>query len=944
MRSKYQARVERIPAFHAGSIKRLLALLAFVGSVASFAEAQMIINHTQHTYTPQSSVACPPLLNAQIGDLLAAEVYNNATTPTLKVTDNQGNVYTPGPLLSISGSGFASEGQVFWVRTGATGSTTITVQQSSGATKMGIMCQDIRGIPATGNYVDGKAVAQNAPGVTNAMATPVLATSGGCDFLLGMFVDEGSGGPFTPEGGATQIDTDNPFAAQSLYLACQPQGSYQIESQNTQSDASWQGFGVAFLSGGTQALPPTCTPPGGTFSMAQTVTCSSSNNAPVIICGAVAPTVPVSNGLGTGCNTGTAPPFTVSASETLNVIAGTNILPDSPVVPYVFQIGSIPTPCSPSCTIINQPSTAGPAWYPNGLPSIPLPNAGNGGPTTHLMPGSDAAIVSLVQATSSGDTTVQPINNVNAGYLTGDLASVGAQDEGALTLYISTITDPVYQVVNVKDCGPVFAPFAIKNDMGVITNLLFHAPLQAIYSGTDGVDATFADNNMTIWDMSGDSLDISNGHVLSFYGIEQTTLPAKGGYAGTISDPIPYSAPGDLNYCAWDDPVNGTGYGQNRGGVSVGFGGFAGMDRFQEILAGHAYHAGFTNEQCEGTLNGNEPYSPPRVFPSVGGALPCSDQTNPAAPNGSLFFYDYTDTQLDCMNPAKASCTGSDRNPVPKLNPIQFVFVEQMSHYGQYETDTSGPASWEPSSGDPDLVGTYHNESSSPYLYYGLNGTMPNPYTGNCPECFGTAAATFEGVENAQCLGPTYSATWCYPITRSAPNSISTWQMRYFYGMPFNLPGSTCSNQQAASGQCGFAKHLKIADPCVAVSMANLKVDPTGRWTNCFPLPGGQQYGVTVMTVSNGSVTSVSTTNPAGTQISVGANASQSVNFFAYSQLTLTAAPSGGASFIGWGGTGPCSGSSPICIFRLTTAPGSIIATFSGAAPTAPQHVQSGVF
>jgi hypothetical protein len=244
-------------------------------------------------------------------------------------------------------------------------------------------------------------------------------------------------------------------------------------------------------------------------------------------------------------------------------------------------------------------------------------------------------------------------------------------------------------------------------------------------------------------------------------------------------------------------------------------------------MYGHVQHASNWNTNCEATAGGAEPkvVFPASLEPSNGGALACSNQGALAPPNGALYFLDYTDAQLDCLNPAKPACNGADGNPVTKVDPLHYVFIEQLARYGGYQSDTGGPAS------TPGSLAFYHVESSESYAYYATHG-FPDALTGTCPDCY----ATFQNFFNAHCSGAyTDPSNWCYVNKRNPPDSAYAWETRMFYNLPSTLPGPTCSAAEAAAGACGVGKHLHIADPCVAVSMAGMSQASNGghTWTAC---------------------------------------------------------------------------------------------------------------
>src|ERR1700677_2956458 len=90
----------------------------------------------------------------------------------------------------------------------------------------------------------------------------------------------------------------------------------------------------------SQATAPTCTPASG--NAPQSLTCSNSNSAPTVMCAAISPSNPVSNGAGTGCyvgtplGTGSSEPYSALIGGTYNFIAGTASLADSNETSYTF--------------------------------------------------------------------------------------------------------------------------------------------------------------------------------------------------------------------------------------------------------------------------------------------------------------------------------------------------------------------------------------------------------------------------------------------------------------------------------------------------------------------------------------------------------------------------------------------------------------------------------
>jgi hypothetical protein len=95
-------------------------------------------------------------------------------------------------------------------------------------------------------------------------------------------------------------------------------------------------------SNSTQAIAPSCSP--GSGIVPQTVTCTNPNTGTTVMCYATGATTPVTNGVGTGCTTGTqyTTALTIFVAETLNVVAGTSLLTDSNEVSYTYTSGVNP--------------------------------------------------------------------------------------------------------------------------------------------------------------------------------------------------------------------------------------------------------------------------------------------------------------------------------------------------------------------------------------------------------------------------------------------------------------------------------------------------------------------------------------------------------------------------------------------------------------------------
>ena len=106
------------------------------------------------------------------------------------------------------------------------------------------------------------------------------------------------------------------------------------------SSLAWDMGFYAFPLSNPPAANPTCTPPGGTFTVPQPVSCSDTSPGSVM-CSTQDGTTPATNGT-TGCNNGTkyTTTFTIGTTTTLKIIAGGTGYSDSGVVTYLFTISA----------------------------------------------------------------------------------------------------------------------------------------------------------------------------------------------------------------------------------------------------------------------------------------------------------------------------------------------------------------------------------------------------------------------------------------------------------------------------------------------------------------------------------------------------------------------------------------------------------------------------
>ena len=304
-------------------------------------------------------------------------------------------------------------------------------------------------------------------------------------------------------------------------------------------------------------------------------------------------------------------------------------------------------------TVLNQhPVSNRP--YPSAYYNQQLPNAGAGGPVTHLMPNSDNIITTIFSTT--------PTNSIAGNWTNG----LGLNDLQHRPLYYGQSTDPVYQVSGCTGAG------------AFVNGMKFHAPSGAPFSQSD------SDEEIVIWDQTTDEM-------FQFYHYNSqgtlatlATLPACSGTSGSACNYNPGNG-----YCSAQNRTTGSGVGSGTGASTASIAPFGNIIRFTEIeQVGHINHGLRLLTTCNDTNNGVYPSKV--VFPATqsGGspANSCSaagvSATN-RPPNGTLFFLDYTSAQLDCFNPAKPACSG-----ISKLATWQYMLIEAMTLYGGTIEDT----------------------------------------------------------------------------------------------------------------------------------------------------------------------------------------------------------------------------------------------------------------
>lgn len=438
---------------------------------------------------------------------------------------------------------------------------------------------------------------------------------------------------------------------------------------------------------------------------------------------------------------------------------------------------------SPPFTILNQPAVTN-RPYPTAYYNQKLPNAGAGGPLTHLMPNS-ANVVQTVMTNGTG-TLVSS---------SGAWNTPGLDDQQHRPVYFGQSSDPVYQV---SGCNTTFGAAT-----AAVNGQKFHAPPGALYNQSN------SDEEIVIWDQT-------TNMIFQFYNWSgQLSLPAC---SGTSGSPCNYPRPN--GYCSAANFATASGVDGGSGASTAGLAPFGNSIRLTEILnAGHINHGLRGVVTCNSTNNtdGIEShgiYPSKTVFPantsSGGPGWSCAAAGVSAAyrpPNGSLFFLDYTNAQLDCFNPAKASCSG-----IAKLQTWQFMLIEAATLYGITIEDT-GPGS------SISLPGI---ESEQAYYFYETHGYAGARAIANSFEAYmGTTAPN-----SGHCTAPS-----CSVVTRTGTHSLIQWNINAWAGISSVNGGDVMA-------------HMHVADPCVALGLQGL---PGGCATPQTQVPPGAPTGLSAV-------------------------------------------------------------------------------------------------
>jgi len=239
---------------------------------------------------------------------------------------------------------------------------------------------------------------------------------------------------------------------------------------------------------------------------------------------------------------------------------------------------------------------------------------------SHLASNSDAIAVNVLE--DNGGWGPFSWNDGWWGFKTW--STPGVNDCCDVPLYYATSSDPWY-VVTECDYSPK------QNNCGWNpVGIPFHAPNRAEFTQSN------ADNSLAIWDQA-------QKYLVEFYqsGNPGETLPACGATSASAACPIHMHS---CSLAKFDSDQDWGGVSSTRPG---NFAPFMGVIRFQELMQGQINHALYLNTEC---VNG------PAVFPDVYKTMAwlCGVSPAPGPANrpleGSLFFLDYTDSQIQSMN------------------------------------------------------------------------------------------------------------------------------------------------------------------------------------------------------------------------------------------------------------------------------------------------------
>jgi hypothetical protein len=317
------------------------------------------------TYAACDNPASPIILTAYhrfynaIGNVLqnvdATEVYGNSGSPTNKVSIIQTGVYNQGSVADVNvfntatfwgnADNFSTYAAPRFVCTDVMNGTIHGNLPFSQAALFN-SCPSTHTLPASFYYSSkpswwpgGKPWPLNGPDITG--GNLAVCSSGSQIRSVVSNVSQCTGGAGAAAFGS--LANSNPAMDCYLSLGGLPNGTGpQLTNFNE----------AGCYTGGTpQASTPTCAPGSGTYTSAQTVTCSTASSG-AIMCYTTNGATPVTNG-GSACSVGTlyATSILVSGSETVTIVAGGAGFSDSSTAVYTYIIQpAISAPAAPMLT------------------------------------------------------------------------------------------------------------------------------------------------------------------------------------------------------------------------------------------------------------------------------------------------------------------------------------------------------------------------------------------------------------------------------------------------------------------------------------------------------------------------------------------------------------------------------------------------------------------
>jgi hypothetical protein len=463
--------------------------------------------------------------------------------------------------------------------------------------------------------------------------------------------------------------------------------------------------------------------------------------------------------------------------------------------------------------------SAGPYSLTNQQPVTPVPNSSNpesifyrklpADVLSHLWGNTSSVEASnnfgKCIATQCGNINMNGIGNTQSCSAKGvcsawnllTFASYG--NFGTKAVYYATQADPWYIFTKDVPAGNCFYCPAGW------TSGPFHAPNNMLIPGSNSTGQG-GDVNILIWDQA-------QGLVVELY----TSLPNSrgkqyvgvcpgGGHDGTQDDPCPISgfngASEVSDFYKSQDWGSKNPQGLQNTVSSLGIAPTAAYLRVNELVSGTIPHALEDVAYCINSPIGH----PLVVFPGTAyGPRACSavgGQSTYRPYEGMLHFLDYSDAQLNCLDPAKPVCQYSDGTNIPKVQAFQMVFLNQMAHYGSYIGETGGPNS---------SLRSYQVDD------YGVDWSyLGNKYGSPIWAWLDNIVATVPNPESYVLSGPNGSAN----------PSQKHYSLFAFTNIPY-MPGLTGATDQSGnscgSGHgCDLSGHIQVADQCVAIAQAGL--------------------------------------------------------------------------------------------------------------------------